>query len=228
MSRIPPCSCSFWLFECHHASIWLWLGGEILALLIVYSLSRGPLIFCLLLSMFLSMSKGDQSSLVFSGVFSIVWIGEAVVTAQIKLLGGNMYVFCIFTSYYHIHRMVPCLPWLLANRPFFTQSQIILPISLFNRLHTISIGDCFAAQRSRSPHHPPDPCLPCSSRVVSCSRREYPGRVRSREKSSRARCLSAIRILYWNRLSMLYQLRLEADKLWGVMLRDVYVLVSMP
>lgn len=52
--------------------------------------SRGPLIFCLLLSMFLSMSKGDQSSLVFSGVFSIVWIGEAVVTAQIKLLGGNM------------------------------------------------------------------------------------------------------------------------------------------
>jgi hypothetical protein len=53
----------------------------------------GPLIFCLLLSMFLSMrAKDDQSSLVFSGVFSIVWIGEAVVTLQIKLLGGNMYV----------------------------------------------------------------------------------------------------------------------------------------
>lgn len=43
--------------------------------------------------MFLSMrAKKDQSSLVFSGVFSIVWIGEAVVTLQIKLLGGNMYV----------------------------------------------------------------------------------------------------------------------------------------
>lgn len=55
--------------------------------------SRGPLIFCLLLSMFLSMrAKDEQSSLVFSGVFSIVWIGEAVVTLQIKLLGGNMYV----------------------------------------------------------------------------------------------------------------------------------------
>lgn len=54
---------------------------------------RGPLIFCLLLSMFLSMrAKDEQSSLVFSGVFSIVWIGEAVVTLQIKLLGGNMYV----------------------------------------------------------------------------------------------------------------------------------------
>lgn len=56
-------------------------------------LARGPLIFCLLLSMFLSMrASGEQSSLVFSGVFTIVWIGEAVVTLQIKLLGGNMYV----------------------------------------------------------------------------------------------------------------------------------------
>lgn len=34
---------------------------------------------------------GDQSSLVFSGVFTIVWLGEAIVTLQIKLLGGNMY-----------------------------------------------------------------------------------------------------------------------------------------
>ena len=51
----------------------------------------GPLIFCLLLSMFLSMrASSKQSDLVFSGVFSIVWIGEAVVTLQIKLLGGNM------------------------------------------------------------------------------------------------------------------------------------------
>lgn len=36
-------------------------------------------------------AKGEQSSLVFSGVFCIVWIGESVVTLQIKLLGGNMY-----------------------------------------------------------------------------------------------------------------------------------------
>ncbi|KAL1992173.1 hypothetical protein VTN49DRAFT_4205 [Thermomyces lanuginosus] len=54
----------------------------------------GPLIFCLLLSMFLSMCAAeDQSSLVFSGVFSIVWIGEAIVTLQIKLLGGNISFF---------------------------------------------------------------------------------------------------------------------------------------
>jgi len=51
----------------------------------------GPLIFCLLLSMFLSVrASKDQADLVFSGVFSIVWIGEAVVTLQIKLLGGNI------------------------------------------------------------------------------------------------------------------------------------------
>jgi len=55
--------------------------------------SRGPLIFCLLLSVFLSLrASKDQTDLVFSGVFSLVWIGEAVVTVQIKLLGGNMCV----------------------------------------------------------------------------------------------------------------------------------------
>lgn len=53
---------------------------------------RGPLIFCLVLSLFLSVAHGDQSSAVFSGVFCIVWLGEAAVTLQIKLLGGKMYV----------------------------------------------------------------------------------------------------------------------------------------
>ncbi|CAG5145792.1 uncharacterized protein ALTATR162_LOCUS1770 [Alternaria atra] len=54
----------------------------------------GPLIFCLLLSLFLSWgAKGDQKDLVFSGVFAMVWIGEAVVTLQIKLLGGNIAFF---------------------------------------------------------------------------------------------------------------------------------------
>lgn len=51
----------------------------------------GPLLFCLLLSLFLSRGAEDeQKNLVFSGVFAIVWIGEAVVTLQIKLLGGNV------------------------------------------------------------------------------------------------------------------------------------------
>ncbi|KAJ9131179.1 Protein YIP [Pleurostoma richardsiae] len=51
----------------------------------------GPLIFCLLLSLLLSFNaRKDQKDLVFSGVFAMVWIGEAVVTLQIKLLGGNI------------------------------------------------------------------------------------------------------------------------------------------
>ncbi|KAF2662429.1 Yip1-domain-containing protein [Lophiostoma macrostomum CBS 122681] len=54
----------------------------------------GPLIFCLLLSLFLSWRAQDkQKDLVFSGVFTMVWIGEAVVTLQIKLLGGNIAFF---------------------------------------------------------------------------------------------------------------------------------------
>ncbi|KAI5866672.1 Yip1-domain-containing protein [Durotheca rogersii] len=51
----------------------------------------GPLVFCLLLSLLLSFrAKDDQRDIVFSGVFAIVWIGEAIVTLQIKLLGGNI------------------------------------------------------------------------------------------------------------------------------------------
>lgn len=51
----------------------------------------GPLVFCLGLSLLLSFrARGDQMSKVFSGVFAMVWLGEAVVTVQIKLLGGNM------------------------------------------------------------------------------------------------------------------------------------------
>lgn len=53
----------------------------------------GPLVFCLLLSMFLSFTaRSEQTGAVFSGVFAMIWLGEAVVTTQLKLLGGNMSV----------------------------------------------------------------------------------------------------------------------------------------
>ncbi len=64
------------------------MDGLIHGLILIF---RGPLIFCLLLSLLLSATKSsDQKIGVFSGVFALVWIGEAVVTMQIKLLGGNM------------------------------------------------------------------------------------------------------------------------------------------
>ncbi|KAL2021928.1 hypothetical protein VTK56DRAFT_6347 [Thermocarpiscus australiensis] len=51
----------------------------------------GPLVFCLLLSTLLCLkSRERQREIVFSGVFAMVWIGMAVVTVQIKLLGGNI------------------------------------------------------------------------------------------------------------------------------------------
>jgi hypothetical protein len=56
-------------------------------------LYRGPLLFCLLLSFLLSINaRDDQRSQVFSGVFAMIWMAEAIVTFQIKLLGGTMYV----------------------------------------------------------------------------------------------------------------------------------------
>ncbi|KAK4156241.1 hypothetical protein C8A00DRAFT_30939 [Chaetomidium leptoderma] len=51
----------------------------------------GPLVFCLLLSTLLCLkSREQQKEVVFSGVFAMVWVGMAVVTVQIKLLGGNI------------------------------------------------------------------------------------------------------------------------------------------
>jgi hypothetical protein len=51
----------------------------------------GPLVFCLLLSGLLCLKGREaQREVVFSGVFAMVWVGMAVVTVQIKLLGGNM------------------------------------------------------------------------------------------------------------------------------------------
>lgn len=69
-------------------------------------------------------AKGEQSSLVFSGVFCIVWIGESVVTLQIKLLGGNMYV-----PFALIYALVQRLTRYLYSS--FFQSVCIIGYTLF-------------------------------------------------------------------------------------------------
>eukprot|EP01137_Pigoraptor_chileana_P014910 Opistho-2@70152 len=54
----------------------------------------GPLILCVTLAMILRESASEsQKSLVFSGVFVIVWCGAGVVTLNSKLLGGNINFF---------------------------------------------------------------------------------------------------------------------------------------
>lgn len=68
----------------------------------------GPLVFCLALSTLLSISANEkQKTDVFAGVFAMVWVGEAVVTAQIKLLGGNMYALSVFLLFHSPSALFP-------------------------------------------------------------------------------------------------------------------------
>lgn len=54
----------------------------------------GPLIFCLFISVAMSMlAPNHQSSQVFAGVFVLVWLGQAIVTLNIRLLGGSILFF---------------------------------------------------------------------------------------------------------------------------------------
>ena len=128
-------------------------------------LFRGPLVFCLILSLFLSIAKGDQASLVFSGVFCIVWIGEAAVTLQIKLLGGKMYV---------IRHLVVMFPL----RPFHTNvfaPKILLPVNLHHRLHSLSLSHRRASQCFGPSDNRQNPRLPRPSSMVIGCRRKYSG-----------------------------------------------------
>lgn len=51
----------------------------------------GPLIFCLLLSLALSFAaQNDQSIAVFTGIFSLIWLGETVCTLNLRLLGSQL------------------------------------------------------------------------------------------------------------------------------------------
>lgn len=71
--------------------------GKLLRGMLADTLFRGPLLFCLLLSFLLSINaRENQRSQVFSGIFAMIWMAEAVVTFQIKLLGGTMYVRCLY------------------------------------------------------------------------------------------------------------------------------------
>jgi hypothetical protein len=124
----------------------------------------GPLIFCLLLSLFLSWGAGGkQKDLVFSGVFALVWIGEAVVTMQIKLLGGNM-----------------CVSLCKYIRVYANTAQCLLPVHLHHRLHALSARHCLASQRHWDPHHRQSARVPCPDSVVSGSWNLHHGRLGSR------------------------------------------------
>lgn len=51
----------------------------------------GPLVFCLTISLLLSMNTSNhQRSKMFTAVFSVIWLGQALITINIKLLGGTI------------------------------------------------------------------------------------------------------------------------------------------
>jgi hypothetical protein len=153
----------------------------------------GPLIFCLLLSLFLSRgAKDSQKDLVFSGIFAMVWIGEAVVTLQIKLLGGNM---CVDTT------TTGCIV-----QDVLTGTQSLLPVHLHHRLHAVPTRHCRAAQCRGHPDDCPDPRVPGADCVVVGSRRQHHGRVGRGEEPGGDCSVSSACLLHCAGLHLLHQL----------------------
>ncbi|KAK9379850.1 uncharacterized protein V2V93DRAFT_406305 [Kockiozyma suomiensis] len=102
----------------------------------------GPLIFCLFLSLFLSIAApANQSTVVFSGVFAFVWIAEAFVTLNMKLLGGSISFFhaiCILG--YALFPLVPAAIFALAVKPMIFRLPVSIALvawSLFASMRTL-------------------------------------------------------------------------------------------
>lgn len=143
--------------------------------------------------MFLSMRAHDeQSSLVFSGVFSMVWIGEAIVTLQIKLLGGNMYGSILSTP--ETGYKLTCL------------LQLLLPVRLYYRLYPVPSRHRLDPQRLRPSYYRAHPGLSCSDCLVSCRRHKHPRRIGSCQEPGWHCCLPSAGVLHFDWLSMLHQL----------------------
>jgi hypothetical protein len=156
----------------------------------------GPLVFCLLLSLLLSIrAQKEQASLVFSGVFAMVWLGEVLVTMQIKLLGGNM---CVF----NFPGSEP--PFFPTDAGLLTSGKLLRTICLYNRIHPLpprnrSIALCFWP-----PPHPSNPYLYNSRRLVISCWCQYPGWIWCRQESRRHCRLPTLRVLSIAGLLVLY------------------------
>lgn len=139
--------------------------------------------------MFLSMgASSSQGDLIFSGVFSIVWIGEAVVTLQIKMLGGNMFV-----SNHSCSRL-------------FTDSiiQFIYAIRQHHRIYPISTCHRCSSQRRWPSFHCPDTGVHCARWLVASSGSQHTGGIRRDQKPGWSCSIPIAGFLYQSRLSLFY------------------------
>jgi len=161
---------------------------------------RGPLIFSLLLSLLLSINAhSDQSDKVFTGVFTLVWLGSAVVTLQIRLLGGSMLVISFLAA------LRPSPTFALFRQPTLTPClQCILPNRLHHRLHALPPCHRSRAERRQPDDHRPDTRLHRPAILVAGGWCKHLGWVRSGEKQSRTSGLPALRFLRGVRLPVLH------------------------
>ncbi|KAM9979986.1 hypothetical protein ACTFIZ_006241 [Dictyostelium cf. discoideum] len=79
----------------------------------------GPLILCLVMAIFLSISAGEeQKALEFTIVFVVVWCGAAIVTVNGQLLGGNISFFqsvCILGYCIFPLTIATIIIWIIQN-----------------------------------------------------------------------------------------------------------------
>lgn len=131
--------------------------------------------------------------MVFSGVFCLVWIGEAAVTLQIKLLGGKMYV---HLSFRHCPR--------LSCTDVASTLQFLLSVNLHHRLHPFPSGHCRASQCAGAAYSRQNPCLSRPRRMVSSCRSQHLGRLGHRSQPSGHCRVPALHVLYRDWMSLFH------------------------
>jgi hypothetical protein len=113
----------------------------------------GPLLVCLLLSVLLSVSAGDDGALMFSAVFFIVWSGAAIVTLNAQLLGGTISFFqSVAVLGYCIAPLAISATFVVAIRTFF--KSVVIDVILValgfvwaTRASVVFIGQFIAEER---------------------------------------------------------------------------------
>ena len=107
-----------------------------------------------------------------------MWLGEAVVTLQIKLLGGNMYATVLIAP----HRDTDI-------------NQFLHAVGLNHRLYAVSVGHSGTSQRVRLADHCPYTSIRLARPMGYGGRRQHSWWIRCREEQGRAGSVPSVRVL---------------------------------
>lgn len=98
----------------------------------------GPLIFCLFLSTVLAITApAGQTTLLFTGVFSIVTFGSAVVTVNLILLGSSVAFFQALCALGYCLFPIAVAALALAVLPWFALRLALVPVALWWSLFSV-------------------------------------------------------------------------------------------